>query len=86
MQDNNLFSTSDFALATTLVYFGFQLAGMNQNGLQPNKINFLFDRSKKLETIVSDYWDDKLQISPRKWFSMSKEMKNRIYDFRGSGL
>lgn len=74
---NQEFSTFDLGLASVLVTFGYQLLKLEKSN--PKKVKFIFKREKDIEQIISDYWDDKLQLPAQTLLNNQKLLKNRIY-------
>jgi hypothetical protein len=78
MQDyENFFKTSDLALTAAICVSGFQVAGMQQT--ETERIYFLFDKSQRLDDIVSRFWSGQLSVEPQAYFNQLKILKTRIY-------
>lgn len=75
--DTNYFETNDFALAVSLICTGFHIAELNR--VNQNRVSFLFERSKQLETSVRAFWNNELRVEPKGFFNTQKELKARIY-------
>ena len=71
------FSTFDLGLATVLVTLGYELTGLDRSN--PKKVGFIFEQDKKIEKIVSDYFNDKIKLPAQKLFNTQKSLKTRIY-------
>ncbi len=70
------FQTSDFPLAITLTSFGFRLDCLDRTS--PNRVEFCFIREERLDEVVQDFWQGKLQIEPRSFYANFKLLKNRL--------
>jgi len=73
---NNYYSTSDLALATTLSLWHPILEVDWSNS---HKAHFIFKKTKQLESLVKDYYQNKIKISPQKYFSQLRIVKARLY-------
>ena len=71
-----LYRTSDMALATVLSLF-LPLNGLDRSN--PRRIQFLFLRTSKLDTLVNRYWQGKVRIEPQRFFNQLKVIKARLY-------
>lgn len=79
-ENKNRFTTSDLALAATLITCGYQLLGLDKTN--PKRNGFIFCRleiDEDFEKTIEDYFDDKLEVSPRIYFNNIKLLKDRIY-------
>lgn len=72
------YPTAEYALAVTLLYFNVPLISLEHDSPASERLIFLFDHSPELNQIVQDFWNDSLQCSPKKWHSLSRELKSRI--------
>ena len=72
-----IFQTSDLALASALICWGFPLTDINKTDIK--KALFIFHESDQLDQAVSSYWNDTLSVLPRKYFYSLKELKARLY-------
>jgi len=78
MNDNESFSSSDFALVTALYYLGFPIEALDR---QPDgRVNFVFHHTHELDTTVEGFWKKDLRVEPSSYFSATKEIKSRIYE------
>lgn len=71
------FSTSDLNLASTLDALGYQLLELDRS--QPQRVRFLFARTRGIENVINDYWGDKIKLPPQQLFAAQKKLKNRLY-------
>lgn len=74
---NNEFSTFDLNLAVVLLTLKYELLGLDRTN--PKKIRFIFKQRADIEQIVSDYWEDKVQLPAQTLLNNQKLLKNRIY-------
>lgn len=79
----DVFETSDFPLAITLLSFGFIIE--NFDVTEPRKIKFLFEKTGRLEKLINDYWDNKVLVNPKTFFNAEKELKSRMHQIREVG-
>lgn len=84
--EENLIRTSELAIAATLICFDFPL-----NHLEPidsQRLSFVFqiteEKKSKVDEIIRDFWADNLQVSPKRYFYVLKELKSRIFAERRS--
>lgn len=74
--ENNIFSTSDLALITTLsLYSPIESTEFFEN----KRIVFVFQKSKELTDLVDMYWRGELRIEPQQFFNQLKIIKTRIH-------
>ncbi len=72
------YRTNDLSQAVALVVHGFLVRDIERVAYG-NKAVFIFNRSKKLDTALSQYWADKLLVNPKSYFDAMKHLKTRIY-------
>ena len=77
MNQNEVYSTFDFPLATTLYYLGFSLEGLENVG--PAKVSFNFKRTPDLDETIAGYWRKELKVEPAGFLMVQRELKSRIY-------
>lgn len=74
--NDNLFKTSDLALATTIsLYFPV----IDTDRATPPKIFFVFLRTPQLDVLIERFWRGELTIEPQKFAGQLKNLKTRIY-------
>lgn len=71
------FKTKDFYLVSTLVLFGYKI---KEHINQDNKSVFFFDDTDGLRALVSDYFYDKLKVSPHQFQTSIKTVKALMYN------
>jgi len=76
--DSTAYKTTDLALAAALVACNFPVKTINRSAGKGRAV-FIFTRDKRLASAVSDYWEDKLNVSPKTYFDAMKHLKTRIY-------
>ncbi len=74
----DLYPTSQFPVAVTLLYFGVPLQAFERDHQSSQKIIFLFKRIHNLDEILKNFWEDTLQVSPKRWHALSRELKSRV--------
>lgn len=77
-ETNPKFKTNSFLLACILMYFNFPIEVLDRSNAR--KIVFIFSRTNKLDETVEAFWrDNLLQVNPKAFFHIQKELKERIY-------
>lgn len=74
--DENLFKTSDLALATT-ISLSFPIVATDRT--TPPRVSFVFQRTPDLETLMERYWRWEIAVEPQAFFNQMKSLKARIY-------
>lgn len=74
---NDYFYTSDLALVSALVSWNFPILSIDKT--DPKKALFAFNKTPEIEDHVQSYWNDTKLVSPKRYFSVIKEVKTRIY-------
>lgn len=74
--NENIFATSDLALASTVCIW-FPLQDVDKTN--PKRALFLFNRHKKLDELIERYWKKELVVEPRQYFDQLKSLKARLY-------
>ena len=77
MPNENFFKTSDLALTAAICVLGFRASGMQQTDTE--RIYFLFEKSDRLDDVVSRFWSGQLLVEPQAYFNQLKILKTRIY-------
>lgn len=70
------FKTSDLPLAVTLVNLGFKLLGVDSQN--PSRVIFLFRTSSNLTKSLNDFWQGRISVEPKSFWSTQRELKSRI--------
>lgn len=76
MKIKTYWQSSDLALATVLSLF-FPISSIDKQN--PRKAEFIFERSRKLEELINQYWKKELLVEPRQYFDQLKSLKARLY-------
>jgi hypothetical protein len=71
------FRTTDLILASTLAYFGQSLIEVNKN--IRGEVEFIFHENSDLKEIVNQFNLSELQVSPRRFAVVLKDMKKILY-------
>ena len=74
----DLYPTSQFPVAVTLLYFGIPLQAFERDPQSPQKLIFIFKRTRDMDEILRNFWEDTLQVSPKRWHALSRELKSRV--------
>ena len=69
-------SFSEFPLVATLAYLGFKVAALDSD--RDGKILFVFEKSVSLEKAIRSYWDGLTSVEPKRFWSLSRELKSRM--------
>lgn len=77
---NDIYSTSDLALAT-LISLWYPLEAIDRTQ-DAHKAYFLFKRDQQLDKLVTSYWRGELKVNPQQYFNALKNMKARLYEVR----
>lgn len=77
MKNNKHFKTSDLPLATTLS-LTFPIEQIDNSN--PRRVEFLFNATTSLLSLVEDYWKGKVTVEPKTFFNQLRVLKSRIYD------
>lgn len=76
--DNALtFNTHDLGCSASLLCAGFELLSLDKSN--PRRVMFSFSRKDNIESVVEDYWANRLEVKGRMLFENIKMLKNRIY-------
>ncbi len=71
------YRTSDLGCAAALHCRGFSPIELNR--ADPQRVEFLFTRSRDVMSVVAAYWDNSLTVDANSYFSSIRFLKNRIY-------
>jgi hypothetical protein len=74
---NKMFLTFDLGLASSLISLGYELWNLEKSN--PKKVQFIFRRAEGIDSIINDYWQNRLKLNARALFENQKMLKNRIY-------
>lgn len=74
---NKYLHTFDIGLSAVIISKGYPLISVDKSN--PKKVQFVFQKSNKLNSIVENYWSKTLEIEPQTLLSNLKMLKNRIY-------
>lgn len=75
---NELFTTSDFYLASVLLARGFELVSVDKTNLRRNQ--FCFYDSENLQEIVWQFQMKNIAVDSHTVFAAQKRLKNLIYN------
>lgn len=77
MNQTNLFTTSDLALAITIsLHFPIKFVDRSND----SRVEFAFDNSTELQQLVQQFWQDQLRVEPKRFYQQLRIIKGRIYD------
>ena len=71
------YQTSDLACAAALSLF-FTIE--SDDKADPRRAYFLFERSMKLDAVLTKYQKQELRVEPRAYFDQIKALKTRLYE------
>lgn len=77
--ENGSYKTSDLALVATISLF-HPIESVDKS--HPQRVVFVFKRSKDLGELIESYWSGNLKIEPQRYFAQLKNIKTRIYASR----
>lgn len=77
MNQNEIVSTFDLPLASTLCYLGFRLDGLKRISL--SRVAFIFKRTPELDETIEKFWQKELLVEPSAFLLSQRELKSRIY-------
>lgn len=81
MKNTNLYSTQDFPLTVVLMYFGYRLESI-QFSESDKRAYFIFIPTEKIQSLINDFWNEKLVIEPQKFLNEYKLLKNRLNEVK----
>lgn len=69
--------TSDFNVCSVLLYFDHQLIEIDRT--EPRRCVFVLSWNEKTDEIIEQFFDGKLLVDPKRFITIQKELKSRIY-------
>lgn len=69
--------TSDFNVCTALLYFEHQLIEIDRK--EPRRCIFILSQEKNTDEIIEQFFNGKLSVDPKRFITIQKELKSRIY-------
>lgn len=76
IDENSLVHVSDIYLAATLQSLGHPMISIDR--ANPDRSDFLFDNSRRLQEIIGAYWRQELSCEPQGLFVGLKIIRNRL--------
>jgi hypothetical protein len=76
-EKEDYYGTYDIGCTAALIIHGFKLCECDK--ANPDKVQFLFENSVKVQKAADDYFNDKLKVPARIMFDNIKMLKSRIY-------
>lgn len=73
----NVYTTSDLALVTTLSLF-YPIESVERTS--SDKAMFLFRRAEGLDELIEAFWRRELNVEPQAYFTQLKIIKSRLYE------
>lgn len=77
VKEKKQFKSSDFYLACFLFAAGVALESVDKSN--PKRAVFIFESSKKVESQIQYFLENKATINPRDFAHAIKELKQRLY-------
>jgi len=77
LNKENYFATTDIVLATTLQFFGNEINSIEKDS--SGKSIFYFKRVDDQDTIIQNFWSQKLKVEPINFFNSLRVVKSRLY-------
>lgn len=78
LKENNLYRTTDLALATAISLF-YPIEAIDRQN--PRKAYFVFKRERGLNELIEKYWRGELRVDPKTYFYALREIKARLYEY-----
>jgi hypothetical protein len=78
---NNQIEVSDLALASSLQHLGFPVTSISRDPREHPKVSFVFESSDELNNVIQKYWQGHLNVEPKSFWSISRELKSRTRIF-----
>lgn len=72
-----VFTTYDLGCSVALICAGFELLTLDK--ANQRKVLLVFKREDGIESVVDNYWSDRLEVKARTYFDTLKMLKNRLY-------
>ncbi len=72
------FQTSDLNICVVLQYLNHQLIKVDKSNA--NRCIFHLEKQEDTEKILENFYQNKLLVEPKKFISIQKETKGRIYN------
>lgn len=79
LSTNDIYSSSDLALVTTISLF-YPVEAIDRRN--PSKAQFIFKRDEQLDQLIEAYWHGELKVNPASYFNQLKIIKTRLYEER----
>jgi len=76
--NENYYKTSDLTICVILQYFNHQLIAVDKS--DHSKCIFLLEETENTPMILEDFYQGKLLVEPKRFVSIQKETKGRIYN------
>jgi len=76
-EKNNIFKTSDLALAAVILLY-YPIQSINKSN--PKRVIFIFTKDKNFDLYIERFYRGELSVNPFKYFQNLKLLKNRIYN------
>ena len=75
---NEYFTTTDFLICTTLLYFSHELKEVDRSN--PSRCIFKILKKKETKGMLNDFFNNKILVEPKRFFAIQKELKQRLYN------
>jgi hypothetical protein len=72
------FITPEFSLICSLCSLGLQVSQFKKESPTSKRVLAVFDDSPELQSLVSDFWNQKLRIEPIAYSKKAKELNRLI--------
>jgi len=79
LTENDFYRTTDLALCTALVCFGYSIDAIERNK-NSGRVTFLIKRDPNIDEVVSKIFAGELLVHPFIFFNNLKTVKTRIYN------
>ncbi len=76
----NVLKTSDFTLASTLYYLGYNIIGIDKRS--PRRVIFYYKKTSEIEVTVDKYFKKQIKIDPLGFDQAQREIRAQIHTDR----
>lgn len=81
MENVPLLTTADLTLAATLLAMGFDVLGIDMSN--PKRQLFHFQKTLEIDSVIENYWNKKIVLSPIDVANSRRELITRIKSNEG---
>lgn len=78
IKKNSTIRICEFPLVITLSVFGVNPLRLENDHNNLRKFWFLYSKEKRTQKLISDYWQNKLKVSPRDFYNSTRDIKSMM--------